>query len=84
MKNIGFVTLVLSVTFFHAIARENIREGEQAGIPDRADVEKEMKEEGKVKGDDEKKEVRENQEQTDPLFYDSTTSPKEMEENKDG
>lgn len=81
MKN--FVTLVLTVTLLHAIARESIREGEQSGIPDRADVEKESKEEGKKKGEDKKKEVRENQEHTDPVFYDSTTSPKEMEHNKD-
>ncbi len=84
MKKRSFITLALVVTFIHAIARESIREGEQAGIPDRADVEKEMKEEGKKKGSkSEKKEVRENQEHTDPVFYDSTTSPKEMEENKD-
>jgi len=81
MKHLRIVTLVLSVTLIHAVARESIRQGEQAGIPDRADVEKEMKEEGrKDAGAEEKKEVRENQEETDPVFYDSTTSPKEMEE----
>ena len=82
MKNINVITFVLTVSLLHAIARENIREGEQSGIPDRADVEKEMKE-GKPKGKEDKKEVRENQEETDPVFYDSTTSPKEMEDNKD-
>lgn len=84
MKNISILSLILTVSLLHAIARENIREGEQSGIPDRADVQKEVIEEGKTKGEEDKKEVRENQEHTDPVFYDSTTSPKEMEENKDG
>jgi hypothetical protein len=66
------------VTTLHA--RQSIREGEQSGIPDREDVEKEMKETGKKETKEKKKEVRENQEDTDPVFYDSTTSPKEMEE----
>jgi hypothetical protein len=60
-------------------ARETIRPGEEPGIPERADVEKEMKSNGNKKDRLEKKEVRQNQEKTDPVFYDSTTSPKEME-----
>ena len=78
MKNKYLLTTFLGLTLLHAIARENIREGEQAGIPDRADAQKETKENGKRKVRSDKKEVRENQEQTDPVFYDSTTSPKEM------
>lgn len=83
MKYTIFIALIFAATISIAMARQNIREGEQAGIPDRADVEKQMKEEGKKKSEEDKKEVRQNQEQTDPVFYDSTTSPKEMEENKD-
>lgn len=73
------LSLILSLFISTAYATQNIQEGEQSGIPDRADVEKEMKQNGKKKIHREKKEVRESQEDTDPVFYDSTTSPKEME-----
>ncbi len=76
MKIFFIAALVLSS---YVLARQSIREGEQSGIPDRADVEKDLKTDTKeIK--DRKKEVRENQEETDPVFYDSTTSPGEMEE----
>lgn len=83
MKKYTILTALLAGTLLQAIARESIREGEQSGIPDRADVNKEMKTNGTSEVEDPKKEVRENQEDTDPVFYDSTTSPKEMEEKDD-
>ncbi len=78
MKKI--ITYVLAVTLVQAVTRESIRTGEQGGIPDRADKEKitdesDQKEEKEKKG----REVKENQEDTDPVFYDSTTSPEEMD-----
>jgi hypothetical protein len=81
MRKPTIIAFILAGTLLHAIARKNIQEGEEAGIPDRADVEKQMKLPAKKKQND-KKEVRQNQESTDPVFYDSTTSPKEMEDKK--
>lgn len=80
MKKMILPALILSTFLSSAFARQSIREGEQSGIPDREDVEKEMKETDKREVKEKKKEVRENQEETDPIFYDSTTSPKEMEQ----
>ncbi len=81
MRNSSLLTLILILTFslIHAIARENIRTGERSGIPERADVEEAMEENGKKQKKEGKKEVRQNQENTDPVFYDSTTSPQEMD-----
>lgn len=67
-----------------AFARQNIRPGEEGGIPDRADVNEHMKKTGTKKEQSRKKEVRENQEETDPVFYDSTTSPEEMKQREAG
>ncbi|MES2527265.1 MAG: hypothetical protein V4598_09260 [Bdellovibrionota bacterium] len=79
MKINQLFTLLLTATLVQAVAREGIRTGEEAGIPDRADVKKSMKEEDKkIEKAEEGREVRENQEETDPVFYDSTTSPEEM------
>ncbi len=82
MKIKPMITFLLTATLVQAVARESIRTGEQSGIPDRADVKKTVKEEEKKIGRKEKgREVRENQENTDPVFYDSTTSPEEMNAN---
>ena len=80
MRKPAVVTIVLALSLLQAIARESIQEGEQSGIPERADVEKKMQIPDKQVKKQEKREVKENQEDTDPVFYDSTTSPKEMEQ----
>lgn len=80
MKKMIFATLILSTFLSSAFARQGIREGEQSGIPDGENLEKEIKETDKKEVKAKRKEVRENQDQTDPVFYDSTTSPKEMEQ----
>jgi hypothetical protein len=80
MKRFIIAGLILSAFVTEAFARQSIREGEQSGIPDSENVEKELKETDRKDVKSKKKEVRENQENTDPVFYDSTTSPKEMED----
>lgn len=83
MRPSAIVTLVLALTLLQAVARESIQQGEEAGIPDRADVDKKGNDPLKKQAEREKKkEARQNQEETDPVFYDSTTSPKEMEQKK--
>ncbi len=79
-RPIIIAVLIISSFMAEAFARQSIREGEQSGIPDSENVEKELKETDKKEVMSKKKEVRENQENTDPVFYDSTTSPKEMED----
>lgn len=81
MKKITITVMVMSVFISAASGRQLIREGEKSGIPDREDLEKEIRDTKEVK--EKKKEVRQNQEETDPVFYDSTTSPKEMEKKSD-
>lgn len=84
MRKPTIVTIILALTLLQAIAREsNIQEGEEGGIPKRADVHKKMNGQEKPVPEREKREVKQNQEDTDPVFYDSTTSPKEMEQKKD-
>ncbi len=82
MKKIHLLTLLLTATLVQAVSREGIRSGEEAGIPDRADVKKSMKDSDKnIEKEEKGREVKENQEETDPVFYDSTTSPEEMNGN---
>ncbi len=82
MKRNNLMVLLLTTTLVQAVSQESIRSGERSGIPDRADAEKTVKEESQDKVKEQKsREVKENQEDTDPVFYDSTTSPQEMNGN---
>lgn len=80
MKSIFTATLLLALSQT-TFARQNIQQGEEAGIPERADADKKVITSPKDQMA-KKKDVRQNQEETDPVFYDSTTSPKEMEQKK--
>lgn len=80
MKTLTIMAFLFTLIIQSALARQSIQPGEQSGIPERADVEKKMTD--PKKSTEKKKEVRQNQEETDPVFYDSTTSPKEMEQKK--
>lgn len=79
MKTNTVFGFILATGLLQAIATENIQTGENGGIPDREDIQKERSE-PQPNPQDEKKEERENQEDKDPAFYDSTTSPGEMHE----
>ncbi|MFL5784190.1 MAG: hypothetical protein ACJ76H_06255 [Bacteriovoracaceae bacterium] len=83
MRRPTILCFILLSFILRAYARESIKPGEESGIPERADVEKSMKQDGKKPVKSDQKETRQNQQTTDPVFYDSTTSPKEMEKKKD-
>lgn len=80
MKKTFLLSAFLLFSLASAFAREMIRSGEQSGIPDSADTRKKSDAVKKRPVKENKEEVRQNQETTDPVFYDSTTSPKEMEQ----
>lgn len=83
----------LALTFFLIFSSNPVlandvlyHEDPEPRVPKRADAEGEVREvldgTNLKKGDlTNKREVRQNQEETDPIFYDSTTSPAEMNNN---
>ncbi len=84
MKKTSLIVAIFVFSLLQAVAREGIRSGGQAGVPQTTETKKLSPEEMKKRTEkDSHEEVRENQEETDPVFYDSTTSPKEMEQNRD-